>query len=74
MRNYNINKIYHGSESRNVYGYETGISESDLSFKLDVHESSWKRAGGSIVERGDDFVTVEESDGSQTITFQAVEL
>lgn len=73
MKTYRINKIYIGRESKNIYGYETGIKESDVQFQLDVHESSWRRHGGLVVSRSEEQLVVEEPDGSQTITFDVVE-
>lgn len=66
---FRISKSYVGYESKNRPNYETGLTIEQAIFSLDVTESSWIRNGGTIIERNEDSLTVEEGDGSQVIIF-----
>ena len=70
---YRISKTYVGFESKNRPSYETGLTLEEAIMSLDGIERNWKKNGGTIVDRTNDSLTVEEGDGSQVIVFEIIE-
>lgn len=65
---FNVTKSYESKPSKN------NIEEKEVSLEkalqsLDISEILWRKNGGSIIERTEFSLTVEESDGSETITW-----
>lgn len=73
MTTYRISKTYVGYESKNRPNYETGLTYENAIQFLNSTEYVWRKNGGNIEERTEDTLTVEESDGSQTIIFSIIE-
>ena len=70
---YNITKSYEGFASKNRT-VETGLSLEDANNYLNSTERSWKRNGGLIISKTETTLVVEESDESNTITFEIEEV
>lgn len=70
---FNISKSYEGSPSKNKPKYHTGHSWEDSINLLNSTEAAWRRNGGTIISRTESELIVEESDGSETITFSIEE-
>lgn len=73
MKTYRISKIYVGYESKNRPNYQTGLTLDEAIKFLNTTEYVWRKNGGIIEERTEDTLTVQESDGSQTIIFSIIE-
>jgi hypothetical protein len=73
MKTYRIEKKYIGHESCNNLNYEAGLSYEDAIAYLNATEINWLRNGGSVNEKTDEYLEVEEGDGSHVITFEIFE-
>lgn len=70
--NFRIEKRYEGQPSKNIKNYETGLSREDAVDFLDSIAKHWLRLGGSIIEKTEDCLIVEDSNGD-IITFEIFE-
>ena len=73
MATFTISKSYEGHPSKNVKQYKTGLTIEEVKDFFDSTAARWARLGGLIVEQTEDSLTVEESDASETIVFEAIE-
>lgn len=69
---YKISKSYVGRPSLDRPNYETGLTLDEAIMSLDAIERSWHRNGGTIVNRTELELVVEEEDGSQVIIFEVI--
>lgn len=65
---FNIKKTYTESPSKTKIE-EKALTLEKAQFELDINENLWRKNGGYIVNRDEFSLTVEESDGSETITW-----
>lgn len=70
---FNIRKSYEGYPSKTNADYETRLTWENAVSSIDGMERLWRRNGGIIVSREESILVVEESDGSNVITFEIIE-
>jgi hypothetical protein len=73
MTTYNIKKSYEGAPSKTKIESKGLTLEKAIS-ELDLNESLWLKNGGSIIERTDTALVCEESDASNVITWEIIEV
>lgn len=70
---FNIEKKYESKPFKNCI-WESNLSWEDATAEINRLENSWNRNTGLVLEISESQIVVEESDGSETITFSIEEI